>query len=482
MKKLLGITLGLVVILNLLVGLPVEAAESAFDSGDSGSAFDSASSSVSPEDASLNWSGSLELDIRSILDKEDVTIVSARPDLDLDLSYDKDNSKFAASLNFADGSEDVVSIEEAVMRLYYDNFDLVVGKKKEVWGKGDKLHVVDNLNGEDLTDFINPDYLDRQIGQEMIKLNSYLGTGTLETVYTPNFTPDQLAQEGIWVPQQVEKLNNLESVLVAEFGEFDAKKVKSTLQDNPHDEFSDGQLALRYTDSQAGYDYGFSFYQGYLKRPSMDQRAIGKLKADANPQNPNPSNYDGEYKAFLEDLDYHYDRVSVLGAEFSSVLAGINSRGEVAYYLTDDSSGDDPTVHNHKLAWLIGGDRDLPVHNLSLNLQVKSEYILDDEQIEDNQFQGKNIDVDYNQHGDYFTNLVSVELADEFKNETILPSLTVVYNLETDDLVLDTGVEYELQDDTSLELTYKNYSGDADTDFGQFAKNDYLSAQFEYDF
>ncbi|MFO7818844.1 MAG: hypothetical protein R6V17_01275, partial [Halanaerobacter sp.] len=336
-------------------------------------------------------------------------------------------------------------------------------------GKGDKLHVVDNLNGEDLTDFVNPEYLERQIGEEMLKMNYYLGTGTLEAVYTPNFTPDKLATSGNWLTDEMAEINSLEPVLIEQFGAVNAAGVKESLLNNSQQEIEDGQFALRYTNSKGGYDYGFSFYQGHLKRPSMDRTALAKLE---------DPNYDySSAQEFLNDLDLHYDDVSVLGTEMSTVLAGINSRAELAYYLTDDTDGNDPAVHNNRVAWLIGGDRDLPLHNLNLNLQVKSEYILDHEAIEDNPS-----DIEYNQDNEYFTNLLSLEVSDEFKKETVLPTMTLVYNLETDDYYLDNELEVELKDDTSLIMNYKLFQGDSGTDFGQFDENDYLSARLEYDF
>mgnify|MGYP006275724783 FL=1 len=472
MRRKMITTLTLIVLLVLGTSFSY-AAESAFGSAsaESSAASDSAfatSSFGSAAEEKLSWSGTLELDTRAILDKDGQSDIYSDPLLDLDLVYQRDNSEIEATLSFDEGAEDEVTIEEAVMRLYYNNYDLVIGKKKEVWGKGDKLHVVDNLNGEDLTDFVNPEYLERQIGEEMFKLNYYLGAGTLEAVYTPNFTPDRLATSGNWVTNEIAEINSLEPVFLDQFGTVNASRVKERLQNNSQQEIEDGQFALRYTNSKAGYDYGFSFYQGYLKRPSMDRVALARLKNGA---------YRDDYQSFLNDLDLHYDDVSVLGAEMSTVMAGINSRAELAYYLTDDTAGDDPTVHNNKVAWLIGGDRDLPLHNLNLNLQIKSEYILDHEAIEDSP-----TDIEYNQDNEYFTNLLSLEVSDEFKNQTVLPSMTVVYSLETDDYYLDNELELKLKDDTSLIMNYKLFEGEQGTDFGQFDENDYLSARFEYDF
>ena len=471
MKKLIVIILVFLIAIGFFTPA-LQAEESAFSTSDASSTSDSAFSTSSfgsaENEKELSWGGTLELDTRAILDKNGQSDIYSDPSLDLDLNYKKNNSEFEATLNFDEGAEDEVAIEEAFMRLYYENYDLVVGKKKEVWGKGDKLHVVDNLNGEDLTDFVNPEYLERQIGEEMVKMNYYLGAGTLEAVYTPNFTPDRLATNGNWVTSGIEEINSLEPNLISEFGAVGASKVQDSLDNNSQQEIEDGQIGLRYTNSKSGYDYGFSFYQGYLKRPSLNKVAINKLQKGLYT----------DYQSFLTDLDWHYDEVSVFGTELSAVIGGINSRAELAYYLTDDTEGNNAEVHNNKIAWLIGGDRDLPFHNLNLNLQVKSEYILDHEKIEEN---GR-LDIEYNQDDEYLTNLLSLEVSDEFKNQTVLPSTTLVYNLESDDYYWDNELELKLKDDTSLIMSYKLFEGDQGTEFGQFDENDYLSAVFKYDF
>ncbi|TDX51948.1 hypothetical protein [Orenia marismortui] len=463
MRKLKVFLITLILI-NTLFNVDVLAAESAFEENSSfneDTSFNDSSFTSSFEESSsaLSFEGELESKIRSFLEDSEI---ESNTILDLDLIYEKGNSEMKASINF---DEDDIELEEGFIRLYYDNYDLEIGKMKVVWGKGDKLHVVDNLNGEDLTDFINPEYLERQIGQEMAKLNYYIGTAKLEAVYTPEFTPNKLAAEGNWVTSEVNQIKNLKSSFIDHFGLAPAARLEDEIMNSKSTKFEDGQFALRYTNSKDGYDYGFSFYQGKIKNPSMDQRSLVKLKQGG---------YDNS-QIFLNDLDLHYDDVTVFGAEFSSVLAGINSRAEFAYYLTEDTSGDDPLVHNNKLAWIIGGDRDLPLHNMNLNLQIKSELILDKENVEDKEY-----DVDY--ADDYFTNMLVLKVSDKFKNETVLPELSLIYNLESADYILDNEVELKLKDDTSIKFNYKLFGGDDNETFGQFKNNDYLSVTANYQF
>lgn len=436
-KKLLSIFI-ITCFLFAFLANSVYAAESAFDqegeASAAGSAFEDSSSSGSSSGfadkfnekaKSLDFAGELRYYTRLFLEKDGDSEVDSYPQLDLDLTYENDNSEMIVNLNIDDNDSE---LEEGFIRLYYDKFNLEVGKKKVVWGKGDKMHVVDNLNAVDYSDFINPDYLDRKVAEEMIKLNYYLGTGSLELVYTPEFTTNSYAEDGYWAMESIKEL-----------GEFEVEDYNG---------IDDAQFAVRYTNTVRGYDYGVSFYQGRLREPSIDQ--------DKN--------------------RLSYDRVSILGAEFGSVLVGINSRAEVAYYLTDDTEGDDPYVHNNKLAWVIGGDRDLAYNNLNINLQLKSNLILDDDQITNSQ------DVDYSQDDDYLTNTLSLGITDSYKHETILPELSLAYNVEDEDYMIEYLIEFILKDDTSCIISYKNFNGEDDTQFGQFDDNDFLSVEFEYSF
>ena len=81
-------------------------------------------------------------------------------------------------------------IDELIIRGYFLDNALTVegGKMKIVWGKGDKLHVLDNFNADDYTDFIVPDYIDRRISTPMFRVvysQASASALSLEGVFTP---------------------------------------------------------------------------------------------------------------------------------------------------------------------------------------------------------------------------------------------------------------------------------------------------------
>ena len=156
-----------------------------------------------------------ETEIRAYVDideaKAEAVELDLAPSANLNLKYNGNKSDAEISLKIDENTiknhpEDV--IDEAVLRGYFGNLTLEAGKMKIVWGKGDKLHVLDNFNADDYSDFIIPDYLDRRISTPMVRAVYSLpfANMNLEGVYTPLLPVDRFAREGRWTPKQVSEL------------------------------------------------------------------------------------------------------------------------------------------------------------------------------------------------------------------------------------------------------------------------------------
>ncbi len=202
----------------LLLGAVAYADE--FDSfGDFGD-FGGESSSGSA--SALEVNGSAEVDIRAYVDTSDKENkdgadkidIKALPDAKLDLKYSGNKSDVELKLKV---DEDTIKnhpfdvIDEAVLRGYFGNLTLEAGKMKVVWGKGDKLHVLDNFNADDYSDFIIPDYLDRRISTPMVRgvISLPFANMNIEGVYTPLLPVDRFATSGRWTPAQVTMLREM---------------------------------------------------------------------------------------------------------------------------------------------------------------------------------------------------------------------------------------------------------------------------------
>ena len=183
------------------------------DFGDFGEFEDDASGSAA---STLEVSGGADLDLRGYVDVDDPAAdkieIEATPSAYIDLKYSGNNSDLELNLKLDEDTiknhpEDV--IDEAVLRgRLGDYFTIETGKMKIVWGKGDKLHVLDNFNADDYSDFIIPDYLDRRISTPMVRgiVSLPVANLNIEGVYTPFLPVDRFATEGCWTPAQVDAL------------------------------------------------------------------------------------------------------------------------------------------------------------------------------------------------------------------------------------------------------------------------------------
>jgi hypothetical protein len=421
------------------------------------------------EEESVEINGEIEPSFRLFTDDGDL---EENLKGSLEFIYPGLENEFKVQIDYQVGAVEEIDFNEVYYKYYGEKYNFTVGKNIVIWGKGDKVHVLDNINAEDMSDFINPEYKERQIGEEMIKVDRFFrgGSANLEFIYTPDFTPHRFAEDsesplGNWVINPFAgQASDLTLRKIAAATNQTEADVISQVKDATADE--DNQFGLRFTDSSGGTDYGLSYYHGYLRTPSYNKAAFKKE------YNKN------SFSAALEAAKLHYDEVDVFGFELARVIADINSRLELAYYRTDDTAGDKPTVRNNKIAWVIGGDRDLPISNLNLNLQFTGEKILDDDQIENNSL----ADVEYNSDGDYTTNRAILRLEDSYQNEKIIPELVWIYNLQEHDYSLEAAVDYELKQDLVFTISHKIFSGDQGTDFGQFEDNDFSSFSLKYSF
>ena len=158
----------------------------------------------------VELSGNVETEIRAYTDADapEKIEMGVTPAANLNLKYAGNKSDVELNLKVDENTikkhpADV--IDEAVLRGYFNTLTLEAGKMKVVWGKGDKLHVFDNFNSDDYSDFIIPDYLDRRVSTPMIRgiVSLPVANLNIEGIYTPLLPTDLFATDGRWTPAQV---------------------------------------------------------------------------------------------------------------------------------------------------------------------------------------------------------------------------------------------------------------------------------------
>ena len=397
-------------------------------------------------------------------------------DANIKLKFDNDTIK--------EYPEDIIDEAYANGSFKDGRFQLKAGKFKEVWGKGDKVHVLDNFNANDYTDFIFPDYIDRRISEIMFKTTVNLSWDynlKLEGIYAPMMTADRFASDGKLVPYAQKKLTNtVTSILKAQGAAkatnavnvsgtsvtVDESLVQAIIdlsefsQDDLYEDniksIKYGQAGARLTGTIGGIDLGTSYYYGHYKQPSANLENLIKL---------NTGDTTILSKDIGEIVSLNYDQVQVFGLEAAFVLWKLNTRWEAAYNLTEDIAGDNPWVKNNSVSWVAGFDIDLPIHNLNINVQETGTYILNSDKVKDMDrgisiggntvswtALGGNYDVDYNSDGKYTKNKLIVLLSDKWLNEKLTTEVQGIYCFEDKGYMIAPKIEYNISEGLTLGL------------------------------
>lgn len=412
--------------------------------------------------SSIEWSGRIRTDLRgypnydALLESE----VDSPVSVSLGVEWKGENSEVRVSTEI-DHRETIPELEEAYFRLFYERFDLQVGLMKTVWGTGDQVHVVDVLNSNDYSDFINPDYLERRIALPMVKLDLPFaggrpgGAGRVEIALLPTFEPDDVPLDGRWVPREMVGLTEL----VAADSDY-------SLEYNSTDDLDHLQAGFRISLPLGPMDLAATVFNGFEKTPSPWINQIeGSVVMD-------------------------YERLWVFGVDSAFVLGPLNTRAEAAWILTKDIAGDDPTVPNNAVDYLVGFDYDLPVSSLNFNVQAVGRYLLSADVIDESPSNlvlvmatpGMEYNYQYAPNGIYSDTIVSAALTDRLRNERVLPEVSAASSLQYGDFRVKPSVEFVLRDDARLEVEGVVYLGDEEGPFGRYDGNDYVQVRFEVSF
>lgn len=484
-----------------------------FGSADFGSdvSDDFGGTSQGAKSAGLSIGGEAKIDFRYYVDSRNTDgnnksfsdwDTYIKPKGKIELAYE--GSKTEADVTFA-FNKDVIAdypfdiIDEMTLRAYLGNFVLEGGKMKVVWGKGDKLHVLDNFNANDYTDFIIPDYIDRRISEPMVRLvwNAPKDVGIVnslrvESVYAPFMTADRYGS-GMWQPAEMRTLKANVTAAVAGVvkhkfpsGIFSVTTPQEAVQymtmlsranslagNNFYPNLyrlKYGQAGVRATATLGTWDVGLSYYTGRSKKASVN---AAKLRSYVETYLKTGSAAEGD--KFID-----YDRLHVFGAEGAKTFGGFNFRAEAAYTMTNDFSGSDAAIRNHSIGWVFGFDKDLPLSNLNVNVQTIGSCVLNDGGVRDNGA----YDVDYNANASYTNDKIVVNISDSWNHEKIKPELRIIWSIEREDLIVMPQITWNVADSFDI-IASGLFIHAFDTDkseFPTFRHNSFVQLGMKYRF
>lgn len=473
---------------------------------DFGGDFGDTASSSSFAATALSVNGEAQVNFRAYVDDEGTsglpidewnTWVDPKGKLGLNYSNDSVSAdvKFALSKDIiTDYKADI--IDELTLEAYLGNFVIQAGKMKVVWGKGDKLHVIDNFNANDYKDFLIPDYIDRRISEPMVRVlyNAPNDAGPFtsnrfEFVWTPFMTADRYAASGRWVPNQVNELKEgltrtagtlitKQRMLAGNDSEAQAVYTtmlsrSSSLADNLYPDLYQlkyMQAGARFTTTTGSWDWGVSYYFGRDKRASFDYENIVHgtyvekyLKGTA-----------GEDDKFID-----YDFLQVFGVEAAKTFGAYNFRAEAAYNLTQDVAGDNPRIHNNSVAWVFGFDRDLPISELNFNLQTQGKYIINHDEIDDS----KNL-IDTEKSTYETDNKLVLNISDNLAHGKLKPEVSAIYGFEHFDLIIMPKVTWYVSDGLEFSASgmYMQSFIESRSEFGNWHNNSFVQIAAKYTF
>jgi len=485
----------IICILIVLISLPlwgqefssdissIDSSENSFDNIDfvDGSFTDEGDSSFFvgvSEGLEISGSLNMPLTIDPNWDSLETSIWSFSPKLITNLDYSGSSTDLRVVLNTKQENEETtINFDEAWVRLYMGNADLEAGLMKIIWGKGDKIHVMDVLNPMDYSQFIEPDYNKRKQADFMVRLNLGIGdTGRAEFVVLPWFTPNIYATEGRWLMSEAATLRTIGETAMESFGTSYYSSVfinngatsaaagiaalatsqklseleNTFIREENTKTLEYAQGGIRFTHTAGPLDWGLAVIRSFVRVPvvkSIDLNTAA-ITAASDPH-----------------IEVSYTPMVMAAQEAALVVKGFNLREEAALTLTEDWKGDDPDLNNSRVEWLFGFDRNAGLNNINLNMQAKGSYLLFTENI-------TTADPEYSNR--YYSHMITGSLSGSFFYEILKLSLSGSWNVEDKDFLLFPEIKLTFREAVSFSLIYHLYEGDSDTLFGQFDDKDNL--------
>lgn len=220
-------------------------------------------------------------------------------------------------------------LDEAVVTAYLGQVELSAGKQRRSWGSTDGVNPVDVLNPRDLT--FPPDA--RKLAVPMLHADVYASDVRVELALLPVFTPARLPGES-WRPALTPELPPGVSVV----------EVFPPEENRPAAEIGNVQFGVRGTLDLGGFDVSGTYFHGFRTQPTMSAHV-------------EPGDAPGQVR-LQPVLDY--ERVHLLGIDFSGAVGDVVLRGEAAYGIPVGSSGPGGSAGSHSLQAVLGGEYLIP--------------------------------------------------------------------------------------------------------------------------
>lgn len=364
----------------------------------------------------------------------------------LNIEKSFDNSAFKVTpMIYHDYSDSLTfRLREAYLDLYFDNFDLRIGKQQIVWGKADGVFITDIVSPKNLFQFLLPEFDEIRIGVIGAKLDYYIGDNTFEVVWLPVFTPTEYANKNsVWSITQ----------------DLPITPTFNHSKENIIPSLENSEIFMKYSALTEYVD--FEIMGGYMW--DDDPTMLSKFVPTGG----------GPITMNLIITPEH-KRLSLAGGSFSTTLGPLVLRGEGGYYFGKYFNTTTPQINSGVIKkdyihYMIGTDFSL--FDINFSTQFIQKIILDYEDII------KPTPL----FNDEYSNMMTFLARYSTLNETLDFELFSYYDFEFDDALIRPRVLYDYSDAINLQVGANIFTG-TEGQFGQFNKNDMIYGKIIYSF
>jgi hypothetical protein len=291
------------------------------------------------------------------------------------------------------------------------------------------------------------DQREMKISEAMILAQFYINRAQLEFIYKPLFTPIQMATNSRW-----NTTPDMSGLLDVSGTNFLPLPKTNTLDY--------GSFGTRYSVSLGSIDAAIMYYRGYYERPGT--------RYDITPaQNP---------PYVVNSIETIYTMMNMIGTELNYLLGPFTLSAEGAFYMSEDTSGTDPSLYNSKFSYVGSLNYMIPSTTAYLTASYNGTSIL---KYDDSNF----LDVDAATGGQDHNIMLGVHIP--FMKERLVVEAGFTYQIPTKGYALLSKIDYTLNDDITLGVKGNLFGSFDETTFSLYNSwdsNDSLSLSLTYQY
>lgn len=334
--------------------------------------------------------------------------------------------------------EDVQSeIREGYLNIHLENFDIQLGKQIISWGRADRINPTDNLTPYNYT-LLFPEDSDLKSGIIALKTDYYFKNMIITGIWIPFFEPNTIP------------LPKIPGILI--------------VQQNPSHSLNNSEYAVKMNIKGETIEWSFSYFNGF------------DLLPDFRLFNINP---------FLITLALKYPQIQVIGADFATAIGKFGLRGEIAYFFTEDSKGNNPEKKNPYLLYVLGIERTF-LEYLNVNFQFIQKIVSHfEEQEEIIDPITKTVVLEgatWNNQLDKITNQCSLRVGYKCFYETLETEVSTLYNITRKDYLIRPKIIYAISDGWKITIGSDIFHGQEESFYGRLKKNKTFYSELKTNF